>query len=198
MSWFGKKAGEAAPQASSRATKPKKAANGKNGAAPGKVSAEEVQASVERTRRVQAAFGEVISVLMRSPQHQSLTLGQARALVAPAIATRQFLVASQYDATRRATAPVAVVMWANVSEELDRVLSTELDKPITLRPEQWGCGNIPWLVAAIGDQKVTQNLLNTAQQRSLKGRALKYRSTDKDGKVVVRTLQSKPANAKQS
>lgn len=198
MSWFGKKAGETAPQASSRAAKPKKVTNAKNGAAPGKVSPEEVQASVERTRRVQAAFGEVISVLMRSPQHQSMTLGQARALVAPAIATQQFLVASQFDAARRATAPVAVVMWANVSEELDRVLSTELDKPITLRPEQWGSGNIPWLVAAIGDQKVTQNLLNTAQQRSLKGRALKYRSTDKDGKVVVRSLQTKPASAKQS
>lgn len=194
MSWFSKKSGDTerpAGGAVKKVAKPNGAAP--NGAAkPAAMTPEEVQTSLARSRRTLASLGELVAVIMSSPQHQSMTVTQLRNFVGPAIATGQFLVASAHNKVRGAATPVAAVVWANVSAEVDRRLSENLDQPLTLNANEWTSGQIPWLVAAVGDQRMIQHLVATVQQKSLKGRTLKARVTGEDGKHAVRTFSTAP------
>ncbi len=201
MSWFSKKNGDksdGAEKAMAGAAKRAAKSNGAlpNGAAkPAAMTQEEVQTSLARSRRTLASLGELVAVVMSSPQHQNMTLAQLRKLVGPAVATGQFLVASAHNKARGAATPVAAVVWANVSAEVDRKLSENLDQPLVLNAEDWTSGQIPWLVAAIGDQRMIQHLVATVQQKSLKGRTLKARVTGEDGKPAVRTFSTAPTEA---
>lgn len=190
MGWFSKNGGER----TQTPTKPERSArNGaakvSDAAAATPLTPEQVQDSLVRSRRTLASIGEVVSVLMKSPQHQSLTLAQTRSLIAPAISAGQFMVATAHH-QQRGAAPVALVLWAKVSAEVDRRLSERPDQPMALKPEEWTSGDIPWLIMSVGDQRMTQHLVEAVQQKSLKGRALKARVTGADGRVAVQSLSA--------
>jgi cytolysin-activating lysine-acyltransferase len=87
-------------------------------------------------------------------------------------------------------APVGAALWAVVSAEVDRRLSTQLDQPIKLAPNEWRGGNIPWLVAVAGDARVINPTLQKFRETVLKGSPLKLRAKDKDGREAVRTLSA--------
>lgn len=200
MSWFSKKSGDKADGDQKPVTGAAKKAAKSNGAAPNgaaksaAMTQEEVQNSLARSRRTLASLGELVAVMMSSPQHQNMTLAQLRKFVGPAIATGQYLVASAHNKLRGAATPVAAVVWANVSADVDRRLGENLDQPLTLKAEEWTSGQIPWLVAAVGDQRMIQHLVATVQQKSLKGRTLKARVTGDDGKPTVRTFSTAPSS----
>lgn len=157
-----------------------------NGAAP-KLTDEQIQAGLARAHQVHASLGGIVSVMMRSPRYQSVTLGYLQALVSPAIGTGQFAIANAHDKERGLAAPVALVLWASVSPEVDARLSALGDKPMVLPMQDWRSGDIPWLMALVGDQRVAQPLLTNLQDKTLKGRALKARIKE-NGAVVVRTV----------
>lgn len=127
------------------------------------------------SKELQAAFGSIVSIMMRTPNLRKVSLAEVEALVVPAVATGQFAVAEAQSKENGATAPVAAVLWACVSEEVDRKLSGEGGEPVKLEPKDWKSGDIPWLVMAIGDKRFLKNMLEQVQTKSLNGRPLKTR-----------------------
>jgi hemolysin-activating ACP:hemolysin acyltransferase len=152
-----------------------------------------------------AAFARVTSILMRSPHYKHFALADLEWLPGaqapkpnqvPPLFSGQFAV---LDATLEGVAlpvPVAVALWANVSPEVDARLSQNLAAPVKLRPDEWRSGDILWLVDVIGDQKAMPSLLaQLTASGAFAGRAAKMRTTGKDGRVVVGTLQGGAAGA---
>ena len=60
--------------------------------------------------RLSATFGQIVSVLMRTPQHRYAFLSDLEWLVLPAVATGQFSLAEAQDKTSGLSAPVAVAV----------------------------------------------------------------------------------------
>lgn len=167
------------------ASSPPPADSGEAGAAatdPG-VSPEVAAQRRKLSKELQAAFGSIVSIMMRTPNLRQATLADVEALVVPAVATGQFAVAEAQSKENGATAPVAAVLWANVSEEVDRRLSVEGDKPVKLEPKDWKSGDIPWLVMAIGDKRFLKSMLEQVQSKSLNGRPLKTRKMSGNGQA---------------
>jgi hemolysin-activating ACP:hemolysin acyltransferase len=90
-------------------------------------------------------FAALMRIMLAAPETQSMTIGQLRALLDPAIATGDFLVASH-------GATVAAIMWAMTDDATDLRLRTDLAKPLEIAPSDWCSGPHAWIVAVIGDQ----------------------------------------------
>jgi hemolysin-activating ACP:hemolysin acyltransferase len=158
-----------------------------NGTDPG-LSPEEARRRAAVSKQMSTAFGQIVSVLMRTKPFRGLTLAEVEALVVPAVTSGQFLIAEAQSKSNGFTAPVAALLWASVSAEVDRRLSENLDKPFTLEPKDWRSGDIPWLITAAGDKRVVDAMLKQLQETGLKGRPLKTRAKQADGTVAVKVL----------
>ena len=167
------------------ASSPPPADSGEAGAAASDqgVSPEVAAQRRKLSKELQAAFGSIVSIMMRTPNLRQATLADVEALVVPAVATGQFAVAEAQSKENGATAPVAAVLWANVSEEVDHRLSVEGDKPVKLEPKDWKSGDIPWLVMAIGDKRFLKSMLEQVQSKTLNGRPLKTRKMSGNGQA---------------
>jgi hemolysin-activating ACP:hemolysin acyltransferase len=137
-------------------------------------------------RQVDLALGQIVSVLMRSPQHKHYSLADLEWLVLPAVMSGQFRIAQAQQAG--VAAPVGVVLWASVSADADKRLS-DLSVPGRLRPNEWRSGDIPWLMELVCDAGVQQALLNDLGETTFKGRPIKMRVRDADGKMQIGTLK---------
>ena len=127
---------------------------------------------------------------MRSPQFKNTPLSDLEELVVPAITTGQFMVAEAHVKKSGFITPVAAVLWASVSEEIDRQLSDNPDQSLKLTPKDWKSGKIPWLIIAAGDQRLIKALLERVQETVLKDQALKFWIADGGGKVVTTAATS--------
>ena len=138
-------------------------------------------------RQLDLALGQIVSVLMRSSQHKHYSLADLEWLVLPAVLSGQFRII-QAQPKAGAPAPVAVALWATVSDDVDKRLS-DLSQTARLRPDEWRSGNIPWLMELIADARVQQVLLKELGETIFKGRALKMRVRSADGKLQIATLK---------
>jgi hemolysin-activating ACP:hemolysin acyltransferase len=154
------------------------------------LGADELLKRAADAKKRMALFGEIVMILMRSAQFRTLSLAELEALVVPAFINNQFLVVETQSKESGLVAPVGAALWAVVSAEVDRRLSTHLDQPIKLALNEWRGGNIPWLVAVAGDARVINPTLQKFRETVLKGSPLKLRAKDKDGREAVRTLSA--------
>ncbi|MBC8049938.1 MAG: toxin-activating lysine-acyltransferase [Chitinophagales bacterium] len=136
-----------------------------------------------------AAFGEIVSVLMRSTAHRSLTLAQIETLLMPAVLNKQYIVAraKPKDDPEAAGMPVGVVIWARVSEALYKRLSMELDTSLMLSPADWTSGDHLWIIDVVGAPATAAAMVDELKKSVFAGREAKVRG-NKDGKIVVQTL----------
>jgi hemolysin-activating ACP:hemolysin acyltransferase len=90
-----------------------------------------------------AALGDIMSELLRSPQHRHAFISDLDLewLVLPALATGQLALAQGRSQGSGASAALAVLLWASVSDEVDARLSTNRDGPVRLRPAEWQSGS---------------------------------------------------------
>lgn len=151
-------------------------ANGASAPLPAKPNPQAAQAAAARVKSDYAIFGEIVSVYMRSADFKQMTLAQIERLVVPAIASRQFLVAEAQSKSTGKKLPVAAVMWASVSSEIDKRLSEGSVTLADLEVKDWKSGDIPWLAGAAGNSELLGRMLQQVQTETLKGRNLKYRS----------------------
>jgi len=159
----------------------------------GELSAEEsaeIRRRAAQSKQLQASFGEIVGLLMRSPQFKNTPLSDLEELVVPAITTGQFMVAEAHVKKSGFITPVAAVLWASVSEEIDRQLSDNPDQSMKLAPKDWKSGEIPWLIIAAGDQRLIKTLVERVQETILKDRTLKFWIADGGGKVVTTAATS--------
>jgi cytolysin-activating lysine-acyltransferase len=137
-------------------------------------------------RHVDLAVGQIVAVLMQSPQHKHYSLADLEWLVLPAVRSGQFRIAQAQQSG--AAAPVGVALWATVSAEVDRRLS-DLSVPGRLRPDEWRSGDIPWLMELVCDARVQPTLLKDVGETGFKGRAIKMRVRGADGKTQIGTFR---------
>lgn len=186
-------AAEQAPEAATAAAPP--AAPPPAGQQPAMLDPDEAKRRAAAAKQAAASFGEIVSLLMRSPTEKTHTLQDLEWLVAPAIVTGQFAVADAQSRETGAVMPVGAVLWANVSPEIDQQLSSNLDAPPRLRPQDWRSGDIPWIIMSIGDSRVVGGLLQQLSKSLFKDRPAKIRAKGADGKIVVGRLEIGPPQA---
>jgi hemolysin-activating ACP:hemolysin acyltransferase len=157
----------------------------------------------EKVRREAAAlrnafaFTQVVGVLMRSPHYRQYTIADLEWLVVPPVSAGQFRIGEvKPDKNKDIAFPVAVVLWASVSPEVDKRLM-EADGPSAqLKPEEWTSGNIVWLVHAAGETRFVRHVVEQLTKTTFQGREVKILGRDQDGKSKVHVLtQNQPAPA---
>jgi hemolysin-activating ACP:hemolysin acyltransferase len=138
--------------------------------------------------KFEATLGQIVLVLMRSRQHRHSFLGDLEWLVLPAIATNQFMLAEHRDGATGISVPAAVVLWAQVSKEVDARLSASPDQRILLKPEEWASGAIPWLVEGVGEARAVGSLVHTLVEGRFLNLGIKTVGRSPDGTPSVRVL----------
>ena len=152
---------------------------------------EEFKRRATKSKHLQASFGEIVGLLMRTPKLEKVPLSTLEEMVVPALTTGQFMIAETQAKDSGFVTPVAAVLWASVSEEIDRRLSDNTGEPVKLGPKDWKSGDIPWAIVAAGDQRVIKTLVQRIQETALKGRQLKFRSPNKGDEAVAATAPPK-------
>ncbi len=154
------------------------------------LSAEEAKNRRFAAKQTAAAFGEIVALLMRSPTDKHHSLADLEWLVVPAVARGQYALAEAQSKETGATGPVGAVLWALVSEDVDKRLS-DLSAPTRLKPDEWRSGDIPWIIQASGDMKILGGLIQQLTQKAFKDRQPKMRVRGADGKVSVGHVEVK-------
>ena len=137
-------------------------------------------------RQVDVTLGQIVTILMRSTQHRERPLADLEWLVLPAILSGQCRVAQAHQSGN--AVPVGVALWASVSTAVDQRLS-DLSVPWRLQPDEWRSGDIPWLVELVADPATQQALLKHLGQTVFRGRGIKMRVRDAEGKTQIATFK---------
>lgn len=148
-------------------------------------------AVVEAAQKAQNAqlFANAVAVMMRDPAYRQLRLSDLEPLLLPAIIAGQCVVAEAPDG-RGAVIPVAVALWACLSEELDQRLSRDPDKVPSLTLPQWRSGETVWLMALAGDPRALPAFVRGLLANQFKDKLVKVRAAGKDGKRRVEVLST--------
>jgi hemolysin-activating ACP:hemolysin acyltransferase len=156
------------------------------------LSEEELQKRLAISQRLSTAFGQVVNIMMRSPAHKHLSLADLEWAAVPAVATGQFVLAEAQSKSNGIVAPVAVVMWASVSDDVDRRLASTPEMILRLSLPEWRSGPNLWVMDAIGEPRVIGTLIDRLINAEWKGRSAKMRTRSPEGKAVIATLEAKP------
>ena len=141
------------------------------------------------TMRNAWAFTQIVGVLMRSPHYRRYTLGDLEWLVIPPLLAGQFRIGeAKVDKNQGAVMPVAAVLWASVSAEVDKKLTETEEASLQLKPEEWKSGDILWLVHAVGEARFVRQVVDELTKTTLKGRQVKVRARDPAGKSKIHVL----------
>ncbi len=149
---------------------------------------DKLQLGAAASALVSAAIGEIAVVYSRSPEHKHDSLGDVEWLILPAVLRGQFYVAQAARRDNGFRAPIAVATWAFVSEEVDRRLSADLTHRIRLRPDEWKCGEIAWIVDLVGAPAGIANAVQWLKAGPFKEREAKVVVRDARGVAQVTTL----------
>ena len=133
-------------------------------------------------------------VMMRSPNHRTTFLPELEWLVAPGIASGQFAFAQRSDANSGATAAIGLVLWAMVSEAVDKRLTGSNSRP-KLKPEEWMSGQIPWLIEATGEPEATRELVKALVNRRFAKTGVRAMQLGTDGRLAMTLLKPEAETA---
>jgi len=156
---------------------------------------EEAKGRMPTARKVSAIFGDVVTLLMRTPQYKGLSLTDLDWLVVPALLSGQVSVATAQSKTNGVMMPVGAVLWASVSADIDKRLAAQPGEAIRLAPKEWTSGNIVWVAAGAGDGRVLSAMLKRLSTKEWAGKEVRIMVRAKDGKPVVATLAARSAEA---
>lgn len=145
-----------------------------------------------------AAFGRIIALLMASPRHAGMTLGETQAFVAPAIAHGQLAILGKHVEGSGVSELAAAAWWAMVSPEVDERLTQSRDKLMTLGAADWRSGDQPWIVETIGEADLINELIKRLAERTFTGKPAKLRAHLPDGRTVVGRVERKVSDGLQT
>jgi len=137
-----------------------------------------VPALHEETWSEAAALGGAVWLWLHSTSHRNMPLSGLSALLLPAIAKRQFLLASHNGQ------PVAYISWANLSEEAEhRYLNQH---PLHMAEADWNSGDRMWIldwVAPFGHTAATAHLILSQLFADRCFRSLYHRGNERGMKI---------------
>jgi cytolysin-activating lysine-acyltransferase len=160
-----------------------------------------------RQMRFAQSFAQIVAVLMRDPNFRKMQIADLEWLVLPPIMAGQFRLAQapaplgrgKGQETDKETdkaagqeggvlVPVAVALWARVSDAVDKALAESLDKPMRLRADAWASGDNVWLMAVAGDPRAVPRFLEQLAKTEFAGQRVKMRVRGSENSVLVKTL----------
>lgn len=152
----------------------------------------EMQKNRFRSHLAAARLGGAVALMLGSPRHRSLPLGYLRRSLIPAMTRGQMsLVEAGREETGEA-APVALLLWAKVSDEVHKRLVEDIDKPMLLDPEEWNSGENFWIIDAIGQERFLAPAIRKLRTGEFKGKTVYYRVREGEGEeatLSVKTLE---------
>jgi cytolysin-activating lysine-acyltransferase len=128
---------------------------------------------------VSASVGGIAVVYSRSPTHKHYSLADIEWLILPAVLSGQFYVVEAANDQTGFRGPIAAATWAFVSPEVDARLSSDFSHRIRLRPGEWKCGEIGWIVDWAGDPRGVSAVIGWLKAGPFR---------DRNAKIVVREL----------
>jgi hemolysin-activating ACP:hemolysin acyltransferase len=164
-----------------------------NSGLEGQFTPQQMGAAVSKL--VSASIGDIAVVFSHSAAHKHYTFADLEWMILPAVLSGQAYIAELQHTEIGARAPVAVVLWARVSDETDRRLSAEPARRIRLRPDEWASGEILWIVDTAGEARALAGALTKLAQTHLKGQTVKLVMPGPDGKPHVADLHTLLASA---
>ncbi|MFM9940456.1 MAG: toxin-activating lysine-acyltransferase [Hyphomicrobiaceae bacterium] len=144
--------------------------------------------NADKVKQISASFGEIVAVLLRSKWHRDLPMTYLERVAVPAVMTGQFALAEARSAEHGYQAPVAVVMWACVSNELDRKLAQDPTLLQKLNRSDWKSGDNIWIVEAVGKKDAAMGLIEHLRKDRFKGKQVRYREVTESKDVVAKLL----------
>lgn len=165
---------------------------GAPGVAAAPLSPEELRKQAEASEHRAAAFGRIIALMAASPRHSKLTLRELNNVLTPAIALGQFAMVGAQAQQGGPTTLAAIAWWAFVSPDVDRRLTESTSEFLHVEANEWKCGEQPWIIDAVGDQRVVGELLKKLAERTFKDKPAKLRAAMPDGRLAVGRLGPKP------
>lgn len=144
---------------------------------------------------VSATIGEIAVLFSKSPAHKHFMFADMEWMILPAVLTSQAYVAELEHKVIGARAPVAAVLWASVSDEIDRRLAAAPGQRIRLRPDEWASGDNVWVVDVAGTPDAIAGALAAVARGPLEGKTVKMILPGADGKPHVANLHDMLARA---
>jgi len=132
------------------------------------------------SKHLQASFGQVVSLLMQTDRFRGAFLSDLENNVLPAIVTGQFLIAEKQSEQNGFSSPVAAILWAHVSDEVDAKLSASPANLHQLAVTDWKSGTNTWIITSLGEQTILRGMLSKLRDSTLKGQAIKLYAVDGD------------------
>jgi hypothetical protein len=80
--------------------------------------------------------------------------------------------------------PIGVILWAFVNDEVEQRL---LPGNARMRPQDWKCGDKPWIVEVVAPFGGTDEMLKDLKGKVFKDREVRFRAVE-GGKGVVRVM----------
>ena len=149
--------------------------------------------SESRTSPFAQRFASIVSLLMQDAEYRQIRLADLEWLVIPPILAGQCRLAhappvGKSGAKTGLFFPVAVALWASVSDETDTCLSAIHGGPVLLKPNEWTTGNHLWLQAVAGNRRAIPTFLGQLEAQDFRGKSVKVRARARDGTMEVLTL----------
>jgi hemolysin-activating ACP:hemolysin acyltransferase len=144
--------------------------------------------NAKHSRKMSSALGDIVSVFAQSPHHDQLTLKQIGPMVLPALGAGQYKVAVGQDQQTGFSRPIAAVLWARVSDDIDHALKANPNDTARLAPDAWVSGSKVWIVEAVGAQTAIAALTSELQRTAWQGLDVKYRAAAADGSITYGML----------
>ena len=137
-------------------------------------------ASPPQNKTVSQVLGEITWLLTQSPVHKQLFIGDLEWFVMPPLMLEQFRV---FNGPQH---PVAVALWATVSEETEQRLIAGAHK---LRVDEWKNGDRPWLIELIAPFGGQDEIMADFSAHIFPGRAFKYHCVNPQGQREVASFE---------
>ncbi len=158
------------------------------GVSPVVAGNDEAKLKADLAQRSAAAFGGIVVVMMHSPAYQGYTLADLKWIVLPAVISGQYSLAQARVKETGDVKPVGVVLWAAVSDEVDRRLTTDPQASVRLAADEWRSGTNLWIVEGIGERTIIAGQIRRLREKEWRGRPVKIKVRSADGTPVVRQI----------
>ena len=131
-----------------------------------------------------ARFGSMVTILMQSPEYFAMPLKDLKDRFVPPLQLNLYRLAEAQNQETGETAPVALILWAAVSNDLHETLSNQPSHPIILKNQEWRSGDNYWIVDAVGPKKFLTPLLSAIRENELSDKNVYYRAMSENGPII--------------
>lgn len=136
-------------------------------------------------KQLQAAFGQIAVLLTRTPRFQSLPNAVLGTAIIPAVGTGQFLIAEGRNQKPGRAGPFAVLLWAEVNQQVDDRLTRDRGQLLQLAEADRKSGDIVWITVAVGEQRLVSQMIERLRATNFKGRPVKLFADDADSPLTL-------------